>query len=191
MSFDFKGKRKLPFYHVWNITLLLSYLNHPSLIFISSILSWQCGKGSRRGKCKMTYNLDVLTLKIKCHEALCFNLKSVSRLHGFESSWTFWKACFKGYNFHVLSFFQFKLELGEKMAWSLKKIRNFNTLNFLSIETFDFLLTFSNSLIFYDHDGSFEVFWCLKKVLFWKIWPKVKVGLFCADEFSSDDFEID
>jgi hypothetical protein len=29
---------------------------------------------------------------------------------------------------------------------------------FLSIENFDFLLTFPNPLIFYDHDGSFEVF---------------------------------
>ena len=29
---------------------------------------------------------------------------------------------------------------------------------FLSVEKFDFLLTFPNFLIFYDHDGSFEVF---------------------------------
>ena len=36
--------------------------------------------------------------------------------------------------------------------------------NFLSVENFDFLLTFPNVLIFYDHDGSFEVFWWLKKL---------------------------
>ena len=64
----------------------------------------------------MTYNFTSLYLKIMDFGALNFKFKSVARLHGFESSWTFWKYLSTSYNFHVLSFFKFKLELGEKMA---------------------------------------------------------------------------
>src|ERR1051325_11506548 len=93
----------------------LIHHNYIQLIFISSSLSLQGGMCSRRRKCKMTYNFECLYLQIMDFGALSFKIKSMARLHGFESSWTFCKACFKGYKFHVLSFIQFKVELCEKM----------------------------------------------------------------------------
>ena len=47
---------------------------------------------------------------------------------------------------------------------------------------------------FFDFLWSWWIIWSIlmiEKVLFWKSWPKVKVWLFCADEFSSDVSEID
>ena len=114
-------------------------------------------------------------MKIKFHEALYFNFKSIARLHGFESSWTFWKACFTSYNFHVLSFFSIQIGTRWKNGMKFGKNKKFQHLeNFLSMKTFDFLLTFSNSWFVYDQDGSFEVFWWLKKFCFEKFDQKSK-----------------
>ena len=61
---------------------------------------------------------------------------------------------------------------------------------FLSVRknsNLDFLLTFSNFLIFYDHDGLFEMFLWLKKFGLEKVDQKSKFDLFWGHEFSSDD----
>ena len=109
------------------------------------------------------------------YEALCFNFKSIARLHGFESSWTFWKDFSTSYNFHVLSFFQIQIGTRWKNGLKFEKNKKFQHLeNFLSMKFFDFLLTFFKFLIFYDHDGSFEVFWWWKKFCFEKFDQKSK-----------------
>ena len=123
-----KGKGNFLFSPCVKISFWSCLFSILSSSYLSALsLNWQGVIASRRRNCKMTYNLKFWTLKIMFMEPYVFNFKSIARLHGFESSWTFWKACFKSYNFHVLSFFQIKMELCEKMAWSLEKIQNFNT----------------------------------------------------------------
>ena len=55
--------------------------------------------------------------------------------------------------------------------------------NFLSMKIFDFLLTFSNSWFFYDHDGSFEVFWCWKRFCLEKVDQKSKFDFLVQMKF--------
>ena len=126
--------------------------------------------------------------------ALCFKIKSLARQSFFASSWTFWKACNKTYNFHVLSFFWIQMDLGEKWPRKWEKTMFLNTWKFFLCvrknSNLDFLLTFSHFLIFYDHWWIIWNIFMIEKVWFWKSWPKVKVWLFWADEFSSDGSEF-
>ena len=72
-----------------------------------------------------------------------------------------------------------------------KKYKILTLENFYKCWKFWLFFDFSK---FFDFLWSWWIIWSIlmiEKVFFWKIWPKVKVWLFCADKISSDVSEID
>ena len=97
--------------------MFLSFPSYFHQIFSSKILSLLVTRLLEGRKLQNNLQFWCMILEIHGFGALCFKLKALARQSVFASSWKFWKACNKAYNFHVLSFSWIKMDLGEKWPW--------------------------------------------------------------------------